>query len=499
MRESIWTRTCEISQREQLMGDIKTEAVVIGAGMAGVLIAYKLHCAGVKAVVLEADRIGSGQTRNTTAKITAQHGCIYDKLLSAHGAEKAQQYARINSEAVEDYVSLISKKNIECDLERIPASIYSINDRKKLEKEAEACTRLGLAVEFEEEPALPFKTVGAVRLREQAQFHPLKFIKAVAEGLTVYEKSPVKEVERNDSGKSILRVGINGRHTVTADYVIFACHFPFVNAPGYYFIRMYQERSYVLALENAFQPGGMYIGVDDEVLSWRNYGGLLLLGGGKHRTGGNGKGGRYEMLRRAAKECMPEAREVCAWSAQDCMTLDDMPYIGRFSADTPDWYVATGFKKWGMTSSMAAANIISKEITRGQAVSEAEVFSPQRFNMTSIPELLRNSARAVNGLSKENLYIPAEKLTDLPEGHGGVLLTEKGKLGVYRESKDKYHFVDVRCPHLGCQLEWNPDEKSWECPCHGSRFDHTGKLISNPAMDECIAEKMPKYSGKGQI
>jgi Rieske Fe-S protein len=275
-----------------------------------------------------------------------------------------------------------------------------------------------------------------------------------------------------------------GGGVVTAKHIVFATHYPFVNAPGYYFLRMHQSRSYLLALEGAKRLDGMYLGVDSGGYTLRNSGGLTLFGGGDHRTGENSAGGQYQRLRSAAEKYFPGCREVASWSAQDCITVDSVPYIGRYSESTPDWYVATGFRKWGMTGSMAAARILSGLICR-EPPSYAEVFSPQRFVLpASAKTLWEEGKQAAKGLSRRIFTLPKEKAEHLPNGHGGVVEFDGEKVGVYKDELGQIFSVPVKCTHLGCQLEWNPDEKSWDCPCHGSRFDFKGNLIDSPAQED---------------
>ncbi len=481
---SLWMKTISMSERESLSGDKKTEVAVIGAGLAGILTARLLSESGVKVVVLEADRIGSGQTKNTTAKITSQHGLIYDRLAEQFGMEAAGQYASANEKAIGEYRRLIREYEIDCHFTESSAYLYSCKEGKteeSLVREAETARALGISAEFTRQTELPFPVTGAVCFRRQAHFHPLEFLRGATEKLEIYERTPVLSVEgrqvRTESG------------VVTADQVVFAAHYPFVNVPGYYFMRMYQERSYVLALDGAFLPEGMYYGVDEDGLSLRSADGLLLLGGESHRTGENREGGRYARLEKRAETLWPRGTVRFCWSAQDCMTLDGIPYIGQFSAKTPNWYVATGFQKWGMTSSMVSAMIIRDAIT-GKENPNASVFSPERFTPSaSAKNFMLGGLHMVRDLSREVFALPRAMTEELPLGHGGVVEFDGKKAGVYKEESGKIHVVSVRCPHMGCQLEWNPDEKSWDCPCHGSRFDYTGKRIDNPAQENVIKEK----------
>lgn len=471
---SIWSEGCAIPPRPALRRDFKAEVVVIGGGMAGILTAYQLQQAGKQVVVLEAERIASGQTQNTTAKVTAQHGMIFGKLTKTMGEERARQYAAANQGAVEEYRQVIAREAIDCDWENKAAYLYS-DSLEQLILEEKAAKKLGLPVSLERQVPIPIPAAGAVRMEGQGQFNPLKFIRAVSSRLTVYEHT---QVERVEGSRLETTIG-----DVEAEQIVFATHFPFRNVPGLYFARMHQERSYVLALAGAEAVDGMFIGAGKERWSLRSYGNLLLFGGEGHRAGKNRMGGRYDALRQKARLLFPGSREVAAWSAQDCMTLDSVPYIGRYSAGKPNWYVATGFQKWGMTHSMAAAMIIRDSIC-GRENPNAQVFAPGRFGAEDVLPLARESGQAAKGLTKNLFFIPAAKAEKIPRGHGGVVFMEGKKVGVYRDGDGTLYPVDIRCPHLGCQLEWNPDEKSWDCPCHGSRFDIHGRLISGPAQKD---------------
>ena len=472
--DSVWSKTCEIEKREALPGDIEREVVVIGAGMAGILIANALQKSGREVVVLEAGRIASGQTRNTTAKITSQHGLIYSGLIDTLGEEKARQYAAANQKAILEYKTMIQEREIDCDFEETDAYVYA-QEESVLKKEAEAAASLGLPASFVQKTELPFPNAGAVKFTNQAQFHPLKFLRAITEKLEIYEDTRVIKVEE--------QIVYTNHGNVRAKKVVFACHYPFVNFPGMYFTRMHQERSYVLALENAARVDGMYIGEGEITYSLRNYGELLIFGGENHRTGENREGGRYQALREKAAELFPGCREAACWSAQDCITPDNVPYIGRYASSKPDWYVATGFHKWGMSSSMVSAMIL-RDLICGIENPFAEVFAPDRLDGQDISGIMCEGAHAVKGLSKRFFQLPAETASELTKGSGGIVMLEGEKVGVYKDEDGKLYAVDVRCPHLGCQLEWNPDELSWDCPCHGSRFDRFGKLISNPAQED---------------
>lgn len=396
-------------------------------GDSGVLCAYLLHQAGVLYLLLEAETIGGGITKNTTAKITSQHGLIYDKLIRKFGAGQAKQYLDANEAALQKYRELC--RGMDCDFEEKTAYVYSLNDRRKIERELDALEKLGVPGEFTDRLPLPFPVAGAVRYPNQAQFHPLKWIAAISKSLHICEHTPVREL--------VGTTAITDYGKVTANKIIVATHFPFLNKHGSFFAKLYQHRSYVIALENAPNVDGMYVDEAQTGMSFRNYKNLLLVGGGDHRTGK--QGGAWQELRDFAQRHYPKAAETSHWATQDCMSLDGVPYIGPYSASASDLYVATGFNKWGMTSAMVSAMVLC-DLVQGKQSPYAEVFSPSRTILR--PQLVVNGFEAV-----VNLLTPSAK----------------------------------RCPHLGCALKWNPQEHTWDCPCHGSRFTEEGRLIDNPA------------------
>ena len=278
--ESIWRQGQVMPHFPPLRGTVKTQVLVIGGGMAGLLCAHRLHQAGVDCCVVEENRIAGGVTGNTTAKITAQHGLIYRKLLQNLGTERAKGYLQANLSALDAYRDLC--RNIPCDFEEKDHIVFSRDDRGALEAELAALQELGYPAELAEELGLPFPTVGGVRFPAQAQFDPLKFLAAIAEDLTIYQQTPVRRLTRQGADTD------HGR--IQADAVIVATHFPMFNRHGSYFLKLYQQRSYVLALENAPIPPGMYLEDRENGLSLRSRGSTLLLGGGGHRTGNPGGG-----------------------------------------------------------------------------------------------------------------------------------------------------------------------------------------------------------------
>jgi glycine/D-amino acid oxidase-like deaminating enzyme/nitrite reductase/ring-hydroxylating ferredoxin subunit len=469
--------------RASLQGDITTEVAVIGGGLAGILTAYLLKEQGIPAVVLECKEAGSGITRNTTAKITSQHNLIYHKLMKYKGERLAWEYAAANQKAIEKFDEIISSLKIDCDFQKLPNYIYTLDNETKIRQEVDAARKVGLPAVFTRETALPFPVKAAIRFEQQAQFHPLKFLDAVAKELTVYEHTRVTEI-LNDG-----RINTD-KGSVSAKSIVIATHYPFINVPGYYFFKMHQERQYVAALEGGDigkKAGldGMYLDADPDGFSFRSYKDYLILGSGNHRAGKHKPLDAYRKLEEAARQWYPEAGIKYTWSNQDCMTPDSIPYIGRYSVNTPNIYVATGFNKWGMTSSMVSAMIISDMITRTKNEFH-NVFNPRRLMLSGSATFLKDAAVISVSLLSEHLKIARDKLKEIQPGQAGTIIKDGEKYGVYRDMEDKYYFVTKKCPHLGCSLEWNQNELTWDCPCHGSRFDYRGNLINNPAMRDAF-------------
>lgn len=426
---SVWHENVQKNNFPALSGDRKTDVLIIGGGIAGVLCAYKLQERQVDYILVEADEIGGGTTKNTTAKVTAQHGLIYAKLIRRFGREKAKLYLDANIKALHMFFDLCG--DIDCDFQEKDNYVYSLTNYQKLEDETAALKTLGFDAALVKDLPFAFETVGAVKFPHQAQFNPLRFLYAIAKDLNIYENTKVKELRH--------LTAVTNHGNITAKKIICATHFPIINKHGLYPLKMYQHRSYLIAYENAPNVNGMYVDEALKGFTFRNFGNYLLIGGGDHRTGK--KGGNWNEIRCFAEKYYPYAKEKFHWAAQDCITLDEAPYIGLYAKSTPQLYVATGFNKWGFTSSMAAAEILADMVTE-RPNPFAKVFDPSRSILRL--QLALNMFESIIGL---------------------------------------VNFSRKRCPHLGCALKWNAAERSWDCSCHGSRFEEDGRLIDNPATD----------------
>lgn len=454
----IWQDTVSFRKWPRLEGVASCDVLVIGGGMAGILTADRLHKQGVDVIIAESCRVGAGVTAGTTAKITSQHGLIYQKLIKSMGVENAGRYLEAGEKALLEYVKLAEQ--YPCDLERKSSFVYSRRGAGCLEKEMRALETLNYRAELRDgawvSNHLPLNTDGAVEFPLQAQFNPLKLLKGLTEteegkGLRIYENTRVLKLKRwKDGGwEAVTEHGM-----ILADQIVMASHFPVYNRRGLYFLKMYQSRSWAIAgcsragesgeKNQKPQLGGMYVDEDEKGLSFREYGGLTILAGGSGRPGSREQTKGWDDLEDLAEQCYPGWKSRYRWAAQDCMTLDGVPYIGPYyesasAAKASGIWVAAGFNKWGMTGSMTAAMVLSEEIA-GRKSLYSEIFNPSRSMMRK--QLFLNGAE-----SMMNLIRPTAP----------------------------------RCRHLGCALKWNPSERTWDCSCHGSRYDEEGCCIEGPS------------------
>lgn len=475
--------TPALAPRPTLRGEHTCGVLVIGGGICGILTARLLHDRGLNVMLLEAERLLSGQTRGTTAKVTAQHGLFAAKLEKNAGAERARMVVQANLEAVHALSELAAAVGKSAEFEAMPSFLYTLDCPQALEEEADACARLGMPVTITRRLGAPILPAAALRLDHQAQMNPLALLGALAEPLCVFEHSRVLALDglRAQTAEGCVR----------AERIVVCTHYPMLPLAGGYFLRLYQQRAYVLALRTDERVEGALYGVGAGGYSLRSAHGAVFLGGESHRCGdAKAARGAYARLRQAAQQFFPGARELAHWSAQDCITPDGIPYVGAYSAHMPGVYVATGFGKWGMTGSMAAARLLADALT-GRENPVAAAFSPQRtVSASAAGALLRQAGHACAGLGSCALP-PLRTSESLSPGEGSIVRDGLQKRAAYRDEHGMLHTCSPYCAHLHCQLTFNAAERTWDCPCHGSRFDVDGHLLCGPAQREqgCAAQK----------
>ncbi|MDQ0207131.1 FAD-dependent oxidoreductase [Alkalicoccobacillus murimartini] len=488
--QTYWRTNVQMPEFAPLSSSIEVDVAVIGGGITGLTTAYLLTEQGKKVALLEADRVCEGTTGHTTAKITAQHGFIYDELISHLGKSGANIYYQANQRALAFIRELVSTQEIECDFEDEHAYLYATTDQgvAKLKKEKEAYEQLGIPHEWLDSLPINISVKAALCMKNQAQFHPLKFMaflanEIVKKGGLIFEQTVALDIN-HDAKPTVLTK--NG-YPVTASSIVAASHFPFVDKGGLYFSRMKADRSYIVAAEtNDNWPGGMYLSVDKPSRSIRastSEGNTTILLGGEHHKAGQGGDTRsyYEALETYGNEHFDSFNITHQWSAQDLTTLDNLPYIGRLSPLHTDLFVATGYRKWGMTGGTNAAMILANVIIHGSDEFES-VFLPSRVHADpSIRHFLKENVNVASELIKGKISPDEQSIDSLEKDEGAAVHFEGKKAGAYRNSDGEIFIVDTTCTHIGCEVGWNKGDRTWDCPCHGSRFSYSGEVLEGPA------------------
>ncbi|NLA39694.1 MAG: FAD-dependent oxidoreductase [Methanomicrobiales archaeon] len=498
--ESYWIATSPETGFPRLNEDGRVDVTVIGGGIAGITTAFLLKRAGMTVTLLEADRIVKGATGYTTAKITSLHRLIYRDLIDRFGSAKAQQYADANQAGIDMIASLAREYNIPCSFERKPAYTYAESEeaRDLVAAEADAARSLGLPAAFTERVELPVETHGAVVLENQAQFHPRNYLLLLAghlpgDGSYIFEMTRALGIEEQ-GGEVQVRTD---RGTLISEYAVLTTHYPIYNRPGSYFARMRASRSYALALRiNEPFPDGIFINADGPVHSWRSQpavsdGELVIVTGEEHETGKvTDTRAHYQRLDEYARSVYPERTVAYHWSAQDYITADRVPYIGPLAEGHDHIFVATGFGKWGMAAGTVAGMILADQI-RGRANPWAEVFDPARFRYKpDYPVWVQKSLQSAGGtIEVDGAWFDMETAT-IPPGEGRVIEADGQKVAVYRDGPGALHVLDPTCMHMACTVTWNNAEKSWDCPCHGSRYDAYGRVIESPSVRDLMRKEI---------
>ncbi|MFE5628271.1 FAD-dependent oxidoreductase [Streptomyces sp. NPDC056543] len=499
--ESYWMETGTGPEHPSLTGDLEVDVAVVGAGVAGICTAWELARAGLRVALLEGDRVAAGVTGHTTAKLSAQHGLLYAQLRKSFGVEGARQYARSQQEAVEYVAWVAAELEIDCELERVPAFTYgeSSDAVDELRAEADAAREAGLAASFVSETGLPYPVAGAVRVDDQAQFHPRKFLLAlvadlVERGGVVHERTRIVSLDEGDPCRLTAESGVE----IVARDVVVATHYPVFDR-ALLFSRLEPHRELVIAaaLPAGQDPRGMYVTQEQNTRSVRTAPyvegkRLLIVTGEKFTPGVGDVGERYEQLATWTLERFPTARITHRWAAQDNTTTDKVPFVGPFHPGSRHVYVATGFGGWGMSNGVMSGRLLAAQITGGE-LPWASLYDPRRLHVRETPSLLKVQGSVLKHFVGDRLRTShADSIDEIAPGTGALVRVDGRRCAVYRDENGAPHAVSARCTHLGCLVHFNDAERAWECPCHGSRFAVDGAVLQGPAVHPLEPRPLPE-------
>jgi glycine/D-amino acid oxidase-like deaminating enzyme/nitrite reductase/ring-hydroxylating ferredoxin subunit len=485
---SLWLDTAPPPERPALKGDLDFDVCVIGAGIAGLAAAALLREDGADVAVLEMDRVGAGTTGYTTAKVSSNHQLVYSELESKHSEKAARVYAEANEAGLDWLRRTVQEHGIECDWRDKQAFTYAAtdDDGPSIEDELAAAQRAGLPVSFTTDTDLPFAVAGAIRFEDQAEFHPTKFTNALAtrledEGCRIFERTRALGVSTGEP----CSVETDTGGGVRAHRVIVATHYPFLDR-GLFFPRLSPKRSYCIAVRATGElPQGMYISASEPTRSIRATPDLLLVGGEGHKTGHGDPAAAYARLEAWARERFAVEAVEYRWASQDNMPADGIPYVGHLVPTSDRILTATGFRKWGITNGVAAAMMLADEIA-GRDNPWRSTFDANRFTPTAaLPSIVREGADFSVSFVADRLK-PGDvgSLDDLAPGEGGIVRDGFQRVAGYRDEAGELTVLSPTCTHLYCQVRWNGAERTWDCPCHGSRFDAKGKVVEGPAVQD---------------
>lgn len=489
MSRSLWKAKAQKVVYPVLSEEIEADVAIVGGGITGITAAYLLGKSGKKVVVLEAGLLAGSTTGNSTGNLYSMIDKRLHHVQSKWDKETAQQVANSRTAAVDLVESLVKEHGIDCSFKRVPWHLFSETNAKDetIEKEFKAAADYGLNVQRLKELPVPVKVQSALKVENQAQFNPAAFTRGLAEkidsqNVRIFENSAVLDIDKGET--NVLKTAA-GR--VTAKNIFMATHIP----KGIYALHTvnYPYREYAVAakLRSGVVPDGIFWDTEAEhhssFRSWEGENGnYAVLVGGHHKVGEETNSSKhYQKLEENARRLFDVESIDYHWSAQHYKPADGLPYIGETSEGNV--YVATGFSTDGLTYGVLSAMIID-DLINGRENRWADMYKATRITpVKSAKNFIKENADVLKNFTR---YIPgradAEEFQDVKSGQGKIVEKDSNKLAVYRDDTGKVHCVSAVCTHMGCLVDWNDSEKSWDCPCHGSRFEVDGGVIEGPAL-----------------
>jgi glycine/D-amino acid oxidase-like deaminating enzyme/nitrite reductase/ring-hydroxylating ferredoxin subunit len=489
--DSYWMHTTASTSFPALTESTRADVVVIGAGIAGLATALEVSRTGRSVLIVEADRVATGVTGYTTAKLTAQHGLIYADLRKALGQEAARQYAQSQQYAVEHVVRTSDELGISCQLERRPAFTYAESAERieELRAEANAAREAGLPASFTTETGLPYEVAGAVRVEDQVQFHPRQYLLGLVDhllqqGVRIHERTRIVNLTEGEP----CQVRTEHGDTITAADVVIATHYPIFDR-ALLFARLKPRRELVVAapVPAEADPAGMYITNEQATRSVRtaplnDKQRLLIVTGEKFTPGTARVVERFDRLAEWTRERFGVSEIAYRWAAQDNATTDDVPFIGPFHPGARHTWVATGFGGWGMSNGVLAGLLLS-DLIAGRTQDWAGLYDPRRLHP------VREATALLSAQAEVGKHFIADRLrsthvdtpSDIPPDTGAIVRSGARQYAIYRKPTGETVVLSARCTHLGCIVAFNDAEHTWDCPCHGSRFAVDGTVRQGPA------------------
>lgn len=489
INKSYWIKSSVGGNYGRLDKDIETDILVIGGGITGVALSYLLAKQGLEVVLVDADNLCMGSSGRNTGKVTVQHDDFYWRIEKKYGTNAAKLYYEANNEGLNFIEKSIKENNINCNFEKLPSYVFTEKDSyiDDIKREYETCKKIGIDCNYHNSLALPLDVKAAISFNNQAQFNPKQYIDSLAKcatklGMKIYENTPIVDLEVNNECEAKTREG----YIIKAKKVTIASHAPWYDGLNLFFAKEVAERSYLLAADlKEDLLKGMFINLEKPSRTFRTYEGegkkLLIIGGGDHKVGQGGQEEEiYDALKSYASKVFNVDEFKYQWSAQDHMSFDSLPFIGKISSNKDNVYVATGYSKWGMTNGVAAAIIIKDLIAKGSSKYE-DIFKPSRKGSFFTTDFIKENTNVAINLISGKLNLGSDNMPK-EKGEGKTVNIDGKRYGAYRNYDEKLYIVDITCTHLGCELKFNGAEKTWDCPCHGSRFDYKGNIVEGPAL-----------------